>query len=203
MEKEHNMSAGVLTDQAFDQLFRKAHTANGWNDTQISDKTLEKIYNVMKFGPTSANSSPLRIVFIRTKEGKERLKPTLDQGNVDKTMAAPVTVVFAHDMKFYEHLPALFPQTDAKSWFSGNEKLIAQTAFRNGTLQAAYFMIAARGFGLDCGPMSGFNNEKLDQAFFPDGRFKSNFLCNLGHADPVKTYPRNPRLTFEEACTLL
>lgn len=197
------MSAAVLTEQDFDLIFREAHTANGWKDQPVSDELLKKIYDVMKWGPTSANCSPLRIVFVKTKEAKEKLKPALDKGNVDKTMAAPVTALFAHDTRFHEHLPFLYPPTNAKAWFDGNAPLIAETAFRNGTLQAAYFMISARAHGLDCGPMSGFNKEKADAAFFPDGRFKSNFLCNLGHADPAKTYPRSPRFKFEDVCSVV
>jgi len=197
------MSTAILTDQALDQLFREAHTANAWEDRPVAEEMLRKIYDTMKFGPTSANSSPLRIVFIKSPAAKARLKPILSPANVEKTMAAPVTALLGHDMKFYEHLPRLFPQADAKSWFEGNEQLAAETAFRNGTLQAGYFILAARACGLDCGPMSGFDKDKADKEFFKDGRFKSNFLCNLGYAVPGKHHPRNPRLTFEEACQLI
>lgn len=158
----------------------------------------------MKLGPTSANCSPARILFLRSKEAKERLKPHLAAGNVDKTMSAPVTALLAYDLKFYEKLPVLFPFADAKSWFEGKPSFIEETAFRNGTLQGAYFILAARSCGLDCGPMSGFSNEGVDQEFFPDGQLKSNFLCNLGHGDPVGLPgPRAPRLSFDEACEIL
>ncbi len=197
------MTGPKLTDQAFDQLFLKARTANGWLDKDVDDSILKEIHDVMKFGPTSANCCPLRIVFVKTPEAKERLKPMLDPGNVGKSMSAPVVAIFAQDMKFYEHMPYLFPHADAKSWFVGNDKLIESTAFRNSSLQAAYFMIAARGFGLDCGPMSGFNQEKLNAEFFPDGRFKSNFICGIGYRDDAKTHPRSPRFKFEDVCTIL
>jgi 3-hydroxypropanoate dehydrogenase len=199
---EHSMAKGVLTDEAQDLIFRDAHTARGWQGEKVSPELLEKIYDLMKFGPTSANCSPLRVVFVQSPEAKEKLKPCLDPGNVAQTMAAPATAIFAYDMKFYDHLSKLYPQTDARSWFAGNDAKIFDTAFRNGTLQAGYFMIAARGLGLDCGPMSGFDNKKLDAAFFADGRYKSNFLCNLGYADPARIYPRNPRLGFGEACQI-
>jgi 3-hydroxypropanoate dehydrogenase len=195
------MGAEAITEHDFDIIFRDAHTANGWKNQAVSEELLRKIYDAMKWGPTSANTCPLRIVFIRDKDGKEKLKPCLDPGNVDKTMAAPVTALFAHDMKFYERMGELAPHNPkVRSWFEGNDALIQETAFRNGTLQAGYFMIAARANGLDCGPMSGFNKAKADAAFFPDGRFKSNFLCSLGYADPSKTHPRAPRLKFEDVC---
>lgn len=197
------MSAGVLTEQALDIIFREAHTANAFQDKEIGDEVLGKIYDVMKFGPTSANCSPLRIVFVKSREAKEKLKPCLMEANVAKTMAAPCTAILAYDTKFYEHLPVLFPQTDAKSWFVGNEKLISDTAFRNSSLQGAYFMVAARALGLDCGPMSGFDADKLNAAFFPEGRVKVNFICNIGYADKSGTYPRNPRLTFGDACKIV
>lgn len=196
------MGGQALTMQALDIIFKKARTANVFVDKSVSDNLLKEIYEIMKFGPTSANCCPLRIVFIKSKAGKEKLKPFLMEGNVEKTMAAPVTAILAYDTKFYENLPTLFPHTDAKSWFVGNDKLIAETAFRNSSLQGAYFMIAARAVGLDCGPMSGFDAEKLNAAFFPDGRFKVNFICNLGYADPAKIYPRNPRLPFENVCQI-
>ena len=169
----------------------------------MDDSILAQIHDVMKFGPTSANCCPLRITFVKSPEAKERLKPTLDAGNVAKSMAAPVVAIFAQDMNFYEHMPFLFPHTDAKSWFVGNDKLIESTAFRNSSLQAAYFMIAARGFGLDCGPMSGFNHEKINAEFFPDGRFKANFICGLGYRDDAKTHPRGPRFKFEDVCEII
>lgn len=197
------MSGQALTGQAWNALFLEARTANGWRDRPVSDDILKEIHDMMRWGPTSANSCPLRIVFIKTPRGKERLKPFLDKGNVEKTMAAPVTALFAYDTEFYERLPFLFPHTDARSWFVGKEEKIFDTAFRNGTLQAAYFMIVARGFGLDCGPMSGFDKEKADREFFPDGRFKSNFLCSLGYADPAKNHPRGPRFEFDDVCSIV
>jgi 3-hydroxypropanoate dehydrogenase len=145
----------------------------------------------------------MRVLFVKTPEGKERLKPALSQGNLEKTMKAPVTAVVGYDLEFYEHLPKLFPHTDARSWFTSNEELARTTAFRNGTLQGAYLMLAARSLGLDCGPMSGFDNAKVDAEFFPDGRVKSNFLCNLGYGDPKGLFQRSPRFAFEEACTIL
>jgi 3-hydroxypropanoate dehydrogenase len=152
--------------------------------------------------PTSANCSPARIVFVRSGEAKARLRATLAPGNVDKTMAAPVTAIVAHDLEFHEQLPRLFPHADARSWFAGNDELIRTTAFRNGTLQGAYLVLAARAVGLDCGPMSGFDAAALDAAFFPGTSWRSNFLCNLGYGDPTGLFPRSPRLAFEEACRL-
>ena len=196
------MTNGVLTEQAMKQLFTEARTHNGWLSEPVSDDTLKKVYDLAKFGPTSANCSPLRIVFVKTKAAKELLKPTLAPGNIEKTMAAPVTAVLAQDMKFYDHLPMLFPHADAKAWFVGNEAMISETAMRNSSLQAAYFMLAARACGLDCGPMSGFDKEKADQAFFKGTSFKSNFLCNLGYGDVTKLYPRSPRFKFEDVCKI-
>jgi 3-hydroxypropanoate dehydrogenase len=186
-----------------DLLFREARTHNKWHDTPVSDETLRELYDIMKYGPTSANSSPARFVFIRTKEGKEKLAPALSAGNTEKTMAAPVTVIVAYDPKFFEKLPTLFPHNpDAISWFTSNDSLAATTAFRNGTLQGAYLMIAARSLGLDTGAMSGFDNAKVDAAFFADNGWRSNFLVNLGHGDPAGVFNRSPRLPFEEACLL-
>lgn len=190
-----------MTD-AVAQIFTEARTHSAWQDKPVSDDLLKKVYDTAKFGPTSANCSPLRIVFVKTPEAKALLKPTLAPGNVDKTMAAPVTAILAFDTQFYEHMPMLFPHTDAKAWFVGNDKLIADTAFRNSSLQAAYFMLAARAHGLDCGPMSGFEPEKLNAAFFPDGRFKANFICNLGYGDASKLHPRGPRFKFEDVCKI-
>jgi 3-hydroxypropanoate dehydrogenase len=189
-----------LPSDVLDQLFLKARTHNGWTDRRVDDAILRRVWDLMKWGPTSANCSPLRIVFVKTAEAKARLKPCLMGGNVEKTMAAPVTAILANDFEFYEKLPKLFPHTDARSWFAGNKPLIETTAFRNGTLQGAYFMIAARACGLDCGPMSGFDNAKVDAAFFEGTPVKSNFLCNLGYGDPSKLFPRSPRFDFEEAC---
>ncbi len=186
-----------------DLLFREARTHNKFTDEAVSDETLHALYDILKFGPTSANSSPARFVFIRTPEGKEKLKPALSSGNLDKTMAAPVTVIIAYDPKFYEHLPRLFPHNpDAKNWFTSSESLAATTAFRNGTLQGAYLMLAARSLGLDTGAMSGFDNAKVDEAFLAQKGWRSNFLCNLGHGDPAGLFPRSPRLPFEDACIL-
>lgn len=197
------MGATVLTDQALDTLFRTARTANAWLDKPVSAETLHRIFDLMKFGPTAANSCPLRIVFVQSPEAKARLKPCLMESNQDKTMSAPVTAIFAMDTKFHEHLPFLFPHTNAKAWFDGNDDLIANTAFRNSSLQAAYFMIAARALGLDCGPMSGFDADKLNAEFFADGRFKVNFICNLGYADPSGTFGRSPRFEFDKAAEIL
>jgi 3-hydroxypropanoate dehydrogenase len=195
------MTGALLTDQALDQLFARAHTANGWENRPVSEEMLRRVYDIMKFGPTSANSSPLRIVFVQSPEAKARLKPCLDPGNVEKTMAAPVTAIFGMDTKFYEHMGFLFPHTNARPWFEGRADL-PETFLRNSSLQAAYFMIAARACGLDCGPMSGFDKEKTDKEFFRDGRYKSNFLCNLGYADHAKDRPRGPRFKFEDVCQM-
>jgi 3-hydroxypropanoate dehydrogenase len=195
----------MLNDQALDTLFRKARTQNGFLDHPVSDAQLHALYELMKWGPTTMNSQPARLVFVRSKTGKEKLAPALSPGNRDKTLAAPVTVIVAYDLRFYENLARSFPNNpNAKAAFEGEEKKahVQTTALRNGSLQGAYLILAARALGLDCGPMSGFDNAKVDAAFFPDGRIKSNFLCNLGHGDPAKVFPRNPRLPFEEACTL-
>jgi 3-hydroxypropanoate dehydrogenase len=192
----------MLDDQAKDLILRAARTHNAFSGT-VSDAQLRELYELMKWGPTTMNTQPVRIVFVRSKEAKEKLRPALSPGNLDKTLAAPVTAIIAYDPRFYENLPKTFPsRPDAIKGFQGDDKLAAneRTAFRNGTLQGAYFIIAARALGLDCGPMSGFDNAKVDAAFFPDGRCKSNFLCNLGRGDPSKIFPRNPRLTFEETC---
>jgi 3-hydroxypropanoate dehydrogenase len=172
-------------------------------DGEVSDVLLQAVYDLAKMPPTSANCSPMRVLFLRSREAKERLRPALMEGNVDKTMAAPATAVIAYDTEFYELLPRLFPHEDARAWFAGNEALIEETAFRNGTLQGAYFMLAARALGLDCGPMSGFGREAVDREFFPDGRVKSNFLCNLAYGDAGKLHPRSPRLDFDDACEIL
>ncbi len=199
------MGGNVITDQAFDVIFRAARTANAWQDKPVSDELLKKIYEDMKFGPTAANSSPLRIIFVKTPEAKARLKPAMQEANLAKTMAAPVNAILAYDTKFYDQLPKLFPHMDARSWFTGdeNEKMTMETAFRSSALQGAYFMIAARAHGLDCGPMSGFDNDILDKEFFDDGQYKSNFICNLGYADNSRTFPRLPRLGFDEACKII
>ena len=193
----------ILNDAGLDLLFREARTHNGWTDKEVSDVLLQAVFDLAKMGPTSANCSPLRIVYVKSQAAKEKLKPALIEGNVDKTMAAPVTAVLGHDLEFYEQLPKLFPHTDARSWFLGNDDLIEATAFRNGSLQGAYFILAARALGLDCGPMSGFDNAMVDQAFFPDGKVKSNFICNLGYGDPSKLFPRSPRFDFDEVCKII
>lgn len=192
-----------LDDRSLNLIFRDARTHNGWLDKPVSDTLIHQIYDLMKWAPTSANSSPARIVFVRSAAAKERLLPAMSPGNVDKTRAAPVTAIIAHDTEFHEKLPKLFPQADARSWFAGNQPLIDTTAFRNGTLQGAYLILAARALGLDAGPMSGFDNAKVDQEFFPGGKVKSNFVINLGYGDHAKLFPRNPRLPFEEAAQIL
>ncbi len=194
----------MLDDRALDIIFRHARTHNGWLPRPVSDDTLRQLYELMKWGPTSANCSPARILFIRTTEAKERLKPALSSGNRDKTMAAPVTAIVAYDLEFYNLLPKLFPHDQsARSWFTSDENVARMTAIRNGTLQGAYMIIAARAVGLDCGPMSGFDNAKVDAEFFRGQDVKSNFLCNLGYGDPGKLFNRSPRLSFDEACKIL
>ncbi len=196
------MQAKIPAD-ALDILLRKAHTHNVWQNKLVDPEILQAIYNDMRWGPTSANCCPLRIVFVTTPEAKERLKPCLDKGNVEKTMTAPVTAIFADDHEFYEKLPKLFPHADARSWFVGKPDNIKTTAFRNGTLQSAYFMLTARAYGLDCGGMSGFNNAKVDEEFFQGTAVKSNWLCNLGYGEASKLFPRSPRLEFYEACQIV
>jgi 3-hydroxypropanoate dehydrogenase len=194
----------VLNDEGQNLLFREARTHNGWLDKPVDDALLRQVYDLAKMGPTSANMCPMRIVFVKSKEAKAKLKPCLDAGNVDKTMAAPVTAIIGMDVHFFEALPKLFPHADAKAWFKDlPENVLEFVALRNSSLQGAYFMLAARSLGLDCGPMSGFNNQKVDAAFFAGTTIKSNFLCNLGHGDPARLYPRSPRLGFDEACTLV
>ena len=196
------MSADTLDAAALDQLFRSARTHNAWQDRTVPDTKLQELYDLLKCGPTSANSSPARFVFVRTAEGKAKLKPALSEGNLAKTMTAPVTVIVAYDPRFYDALPKLFPHADARSWFAGNEALAEVTAFRNGTLQGAYLIMAARAVGLDAGPMSGFDNARVDEAFFAASGWKSNFLVNLGHGDESGLFPRSPRLSFDEAARL-
>lgn len=211
------MSA-VLSEEGRDLLFRQARTHSAWLDRPVGDDTLRELYELMKWGPTSANGCPARILFLRTREAKLRLLPALAPGNIDKTMHAPVTAIIAYDIKFYERLPKLFPHVDARAWFAEAPELADVTARRNSSLQGAYLMMAARAVGLDCGPMSGFDQSKVDHEFFPGGKcgaedfnqeflpdchIKSNFLCNLGYGDPAKLHPRNPRLDFDEACRLL
>lgn len=192
-----------LDQTALDQLFDKARTNNKWQPREVPDDLLKQIIEHMKWGPTSANCSPARIVFVKSAEAKERLKPHLSPGNVDKTMAAPATAIIAYDLKFYEYLPRLYPPADAKSWFVGKKEHADTTAFRNGTLQGGYFILAARALGLDCGPMSGFNNAAVDAEFFAGTDIKSNFLCNLGFGDPAGVYPRSPRFSFDEMASIV
>jgi 3-hydroxypropanoate dehydrogenase len=194
----------TLDAAALDLLFLDARTQNGWLPTPVSDDQLRRIYDIMKMGPTSANSCPARILFLKTPAAKARLLPALAPGNVEKTKAAPVTAIIGYDTRFFELTPKLFPhRPEMKDAFASNPALAAATAFRNGTLQGAYFLIAARAVGLDIGGMSGFDHAKVDAEFFPDGRIKSNFLCNVGHGDPSKVLARHPRLDFGEACELL
>ena len=192
----------ALDAAALDQLFLQARTYNSFSG-EIDDATLHRLYDLFKFGPTTANSTPARFVFVRSAEAKARLEPALDAGNHAKTMAAPVTVIVAYDLDFHHKLPVLFPHTDARSWFEGPvmEKRFIP-ALRNGSLQGAYMMLAARSLGLDCGPMSGFDNAKVDAAFFAGTQWKSNFLVNLGKGDPASIFPRSPRLPFDEACRI-
>lgn len=192
----------TLDPPDLDTIFRDARTFNHFLDRPVDDATLRAIYDLMKWGPTSANSSPARFVFVRSPQAKRKLGPTLSPGNHDKTMAAPCTVIVAYDLEFYERLDVLFPHTDARSWFAGDPAVIQATAFRGSTLQGAYFIVAARALGLDCGPMSGFDNARLDEAFFAGTPVRSNFLINLGWGDRARLHPRNPRLRFDEACRI-
>ena len=193
-----------LDDDGLELIFRLARTHNVWLPAPVPEATLREIWSVMKFGPTSANCSPLRIVFVQSPAEKERLVACMDAGNQAKTRVAPVTAIFAMDLEFYDKLPRLFPHDQtARSWFAGKPEHIRQTAFRNSSLQGAYFIIAARALGLDCGPMSGFDADKVNAEFFADGKFKVNFVCSLGHGDPAKLFPRSPRLDFDEACRIV
>jgi 3-hydroxypropanoate dehydrogenase len=192
----------VLNDAALDQLFRTARTQNAFLDTPVEDSQLQALYELLKWGPTAANSSPARFVFVKSPEAKAKLAPALSEGNHDKTLAAPVTVIIAFDEDFHEKLTYLFPHADAKAWFDGPREGRTESAFRNGSLQGAYLILAARAVGLDAGPMSGFDNAKVDEVFLAGTNWKSNFLVNLGHGDPEGLFPRNPRLSFEEAARL-
>src|ERR1700734_2367891 len=193
----------AVSNDSIDQIFREARTHNVWLPRPVSSEVLRHVYQLAAFGPTSANTTPARFVFLTTPEAKERLRPALAPLNVEKTKAAPVTVIVAWDTEFYEKLPKLFPHADMRQFFVGKPALIEETAFRNSALQGGYFILAARAVGLDCGPMSGFDAAKVNAEFFPDGKWKANFLCNLGYGDPSKLSPRNPRLSFEEACVIL
>jgi 3-hydroxypropanoate dehydrogenase len=202
-EKNAVVRTDRIPDEALDQLFLEARTYSAWLPKRVPVEILREIYELARMGPTSANSSPARFLFLTTTEAKKRLVPALAPGNVGKTKSAPVTVIIAFDTEFYEFLPTLFPQADMRSHFVGNQALIDQTALRNGSLQGAYFILAARAQGLDCGPMSGFDTDKVNAEFFPDGKWKANFLCNLGYGDRSKLHPRNPRLDFEQACLVI
>jgi 3-hydroxypropanoate dehydrogenase len=196
--------ASPIDTAALDRVFRAARTHSAFARGDLTDDQLRAVYDLAKFGPTSANSSPARFVFLRSPAARERLRPALSPGNLEKTMAAPVTVIIGYDLAFYEKLPELFPHNPgASGWFKGNAALIEATAFRNSSLQGAYFIVAARALGLDCGPMSGFDSARVDAEFFPGGKVRSNFLCNLGVGDASKLPPRSPRLSFEQACSIL
>ena len=192
-----------IDDAPLAQLFTEARTHNGFIDRHVPDELLRKAFDIAKMGPTSANQSPLRILFLRSEAAKARLLPALSAGNLEKTKAAPVVAITAYDEQFYEHLPFLFPHADAKPWFSGNAELAARSAFQNGTLQVAYLIIALRAVGLDTGPMTGFDRTKVDAEFFPDGRFKSNVLINIGYGDSSKLFPRSPRFDFDQVAQIL
>lgn len=192
-----------IANDTLNQLFRQARTHSAWLPKRVPVEALREVYELARWGPTSANSSPARFVFLESEAAKARLLPALAPGNVEKTKAAPVTVIVAWDTEFYEKLPQLFPHADMRSYFVGKQPLIDETALRNGSLQGGYLILAARAVGLDCGPMSGFDATKVNAEFFPDGKWKANFLCNLGYGDHSKVYPRNPRLEFDEACRVL
>ena len=191
-----------ISIMSIQQLFTDARTHHAWQDRPVADGLLHELYDLTKWGPTSANSSPMRIVFVKSKSAKEKLMPALTGSNVEQVRAAPVTAIVAYDQKFYDQLPTLFPAFDARSLFASNPSLSEQTAFRNSSLQGAYFILAARALGLDAGPMSGFDNARVDQAFFENSSWKSNFLCNIGYGDAAKLHPRGPRLGFDQACII-
>lgn len=193
----------MLDNNSLDTLWRNARSYNGWLDTEVDDAQLHALYELLKLAPTAANSCPARFVFIKSNEAKARLKPTLAEGNVDKAMSAPVIAIIAYDTEFYNHLPFLFPHTDAKSWYEGNDAKIKETATMNATLQGAYLIMAARSVGLDCGPMGGFDNAALDAEFFADGKYKSLFICALGYGDAASIYPRSPRFEFSTVCSII
>jgi len=193
----------TIEAQSLAQLFTGARTHNAFVDRSVSDELLEKAIELAKMGPTSVNQSPLRVLFLRSGEAKERLRPALSPGNLDKTMSAPVVAITAHDERFYEHLPFLFPHADAKPWFSGDPVRAARAAFQNGTLQVAYLIVALRAVGLDTGPMTGFDNAKVDAEFFPEGHVKSNVLINIGYGDAEKLFPRSPRFSFDQMAKII
>jgi 3-hydroxypropanoate dehydrogenase len=192
----------AISNESIRQLFTGARTHHAWQDQPVDDGLLHDIYDQTKWGPTSANCSPIRIVFVKSQSAKEKLLPALSGSNAEQVRAAPVTAIIAYDQKFYDQLPSLFPAYDARPMFVSNPALSEQTAFRNGTLQGAYFILAARALGLDAGPMSGFDNAKVDQAFFEESNWKSNFLCNIGYGDAAMLHPRGPRLSFDQACLI-
>ena len=194
------MSKAKISDDALDLLLRKARSYSDYAPEPVGDDTLHALYDLAKWGPTTANSQPQRVLFLRSAAAKDRLKPALSSSNVKKTMSAPVVAILAYDMRFFEHLPRLYSNPEARSWYETTPEAIRTTALRNASLQGAYLMLAARALGLDCGPMSGFDNDKVDAEFFPDGRFKSNFLCCLGHGDATNLEPRGDRLAFDEVC---
>ena len=193
----------MLDSNSLDTIFRTARSQNGWLDREVSDEQIHEIYELMKFGPTAANNCPARITFLKSEDSKNRLKTHLDEGNIEKTMSAPVVAIIGYDTEFYEKLPYLFPHTDARSWFAGKPEKIVASGSMNATLQAAYFMIATRSIGLDCGPMGGFNNEGVDNEFFSDGKTKTLLICGIGYGDDSKIFPRSPRLDFNEACKVI
>lgn len=193
----------ILSDSGLDKIFRQARTHLAWRAEAVSDVLLEAVYDLAKMGPTSMNCSPMRVAFLRSAEAKEKLRPALSEGNVDKTMAAPVTAIIAYDLAFYDQFPKLAPHRDGPKMFAGKDALIDETVMRNGSLQGAYFIVAARALGLDCGPMSGFDRKRVDEAFFAGTSWRANFLCNLGHGDPAALRARAGRLEFDEACQLL
>ncbi|MTV40110.1 malonic semialdehyde reductase [Duganella radicis] len=193
----------MLNQSALDTLFYQAHTHNGWQARPVTDQQLRQLYDALRWAPTAANGSPARLVFVRSAEAKARLAPALSPGNLEKTLAAPVTVIVGMDLEFHEKLPQLSPAVDARSWFAGNDAAIQSTAFRNSSLQGGYLILAARALGLDVGPMSGFDHAKVDQAFFAGTAIQSNFICNIGYGDAAKVRPRAPRLSFEEACRIV
>lgn len=192
-----------LEPEALAQLFLAARTHNAWTSRDVPDELLRRLVDTLKMAPTSANCSPARIVFVKSSEAKARLLPHMSEGNRSKTAAAPVTAIIGHDLSFYDHLPKLFPHTDARAWFTGQDAKIRETAVRNGTLQGAFLIIGARALGLDCGPMSGFDNAAIDREFFADSPVKSNFLCNLGYGDPSGVHPRSPRFAFDEMARIV
>ena len=203
MNDQPSLPSGSLPQSALDQIFVAARTFGAWLPKEVPDALLHRLHDLCRLGPTAANSCPMRVVFVRSAAEKERLKPCLSPGNIEKTMAAPVTAIVAMDMEFYEKLPALFPHADARSWYAGNPVAIESNAVLNSSLQGAYLMVAARALGLDCGPMGGFDKEKVNAAFLAGTTWRANFLCNLGYGDAAKLHPRLPRLGFDEACRIV